>query len=250
MCKRLVFMGERMSTLYHGNRRIKDMIASERPQERLERLGVAALSDSELLAMILRSGPRGIDVVSMSSALLETAGSLTNLLRWSAEDFEQIHGIGKVKSLQLIAVMDFAKRILQQDEHQSPQFDSPAVVARHFHTLIAGLEVEKFWVLCLDRKNRLLRRIESTSGTATSSLVHPREVFREAIRLSAAAIIVAHNHPSGDPSPSRADIQVTRQLCEAASVIGIDLLDHIILGQKSKDPQGIGLYSFNQAGLI
>jgi DNA repair protein RadC len=247
MCRKV---SEQMSTRYATNRRIKDMVASERPQERLERLGVKALSDSELLAMILRSGPKGIDVVSMSSALLERAESLTNLLRWSAEDFQQIHGIGTVKSLQLIAVMDFAKRILSEEDTTETLFDTPEVVARHFRTLIAGLEVEKFWVLCLDRKNRLLRRIESTSGTATCSLVHPREVFREAIRLSAAAIIVVHNHPSGDPAPSRADIQVTRQLREAAKVIGIDLIDHIVLGQRSKDPQGLGLYSFNEAGLI
>ena len=226
------------------------MVASERPQERLERHGAKALSDSEILAMILRSGPAGIDVLTMSSDLLTDAGSLTNLLRWTAADFKKIKGIGIVKSLQLMAVMDFARRILQEDDSIETIFNTPEVVARHFHTLIAGLEVEKFWVLCLDRKNRLLRRVESTSGTASSCLVHPREVFREAIRLGAAAILVVHNHPSGDPAPSRADIQVTRQLREAAKVIGIDLIDHIILGQKNKDPQGIGLYSFNETGLI
>jgi DNA repair protein RadC len=216
-----------MSTLYHTNRRIKDMVASERPQERLAKHGAKALSDSEILAMILRCGPRGIDVLTMSSDLLTTAGSLTHLLRWTAADFQKIKGIGTVKSLQLMAVMDFARRILQEDD-----------------------SVEHFWTLCLDRKNRLIQRVEVTVGTASSCLVHPREVFKEAIRLSASAILVAHNHPSGDPAPSRADIQVTRQLREAAKIIGIDLLDHIILGQKSKDPQGLGLYSFNEAGLI
>lgn len=226
------------------------MIASERPQERLERHGASALSDREILAMILRSGPRGVDVLTLSDDLLQMAGSLSNLLRCSPEDFQQIHGIGKVKSLQLIAVMDFARRVLQEDPQVAVQFDTPEVVARHFHTLTAGLEVEKFWVLCLDRKNRLIRRVEATSGTATSSLVHSREVFREAIRLSASAIIVAHNHPSGDPAPSRADIQVTRQLREAARVICIDLLDHIIIGRRPVDPQGLGFYSFNEAGLL
>lgn len=239
-----------MNTPYAANRRIKDMIASERPQERLERHGADALSDREILAMILRSGPKGVDVLTLSGQLIDQAGSLSNLLRWSAEDFKKIHGIGTVKALQLLAVMSFAKRILKEDDGIDTPFDSPEVVARHFHTLIAGMEIEKFWVLCLDRKNRLLRRVEVTSGTATNSLVHPREVFREAIRLSAAAVIVAHNHPSGDPAPSRPDINATRQLREAANVVGIDLLDHIILGQKSKDPQGIGYYSFNEAGLI
>jgi DNA repair protein RadC len=239
-----------VNNTFQSNRRIKDMVASERPQERLERHGPEALSDSEILAMILRSGPKGVDVLTMSAQLLNEAGSLSNLLRWSAEDFKKVHGIGKVKALQLIAVMNFAKRILKEDDHTTTIFDTADVVARHFHTLTAGLEVEKFWVLCLDRKNRLIRRIEATSGTATSSLVHPREVFRDAIRLSASAVIVAHNHPSGDPAPSRADIQVTRQLREAASVIGIDLLDHIVLGCKNKDPHGLGHYSFNDAGLI
>ena len=226
------------------------MVASERPQERLERHGADALSDREILAMILRSGPRGTDVLTLSGKIIDQAGSLTNLLRWSAEDFKTIHGIGPVKALQLLAVMSFAKRVLREDDDKDARFDSPEVVTNYFRTLIAGLEVEKFWALCLDRKNRLLRCVESTSGTATSSLVHPREVFREAIRLSASAIIAVHNHPSGDPAPSRADIKVTRRLREAASVVGIELLDHVILGQKGKDPQGIGYYSFNEAGLI
>lgn len=226
------------------------MVSSERPQERLERHGADALSDREILAMILRSGPKGTDVLTLSGQLIDRAGSLSNLLRWSAEDFKQIHGIGNVKALQLLAVMSFAKRILKEDDSKETLFDSPEVVAQYFKTLIAGLEIEKFWALCLDRKNRLLRCVEATSGTATSSLVHPREVFREAIRLSASAIIAVHNHPSGDPMPSRADIKVTRQLNEAAKVIGIDLLDHVVLGQVHKDPKGIGFYSFNEADLI
>ena len=240
-----------VNAIYPTPRRVCDMVASERPQERLERLGAPALSDRELLAMILRSGPKGVDVVSMSGQLLDAAGSLGALLRWSAEDFMEIRGIGKVKALQLLAVMDFAKRILQeQEECDITRFDTPAVVARYFRPITAGAEVEHFWVLCLDRKNRLLRRVEATKGTATNSLVHAREVFREAIKISATAIIAVHNHPSGDPAPSRADIQVTRQLREAAKVIGIDLIDHIIVGEAGKDPNGSGYYSFNDAGLV
>ena len=239
-----------MSQPYVSNRRIKDMLASERPQERLEKLGAAALSDRELLAMILRSGPPGVDVVSMSGDLIHEAGSLSNLLRWSAEDFQKIRGIGKVKSLQLISVMDFAKRVLAAEGAQDVCFDNCEAVAQHFRPLLVGEEIERFWVLCLDRKNRLLKRAEVTRGTATNCLAHPREVFRKAIRLSASGIIAVHNHPSGDPAPSRADIQVTRQLRESAKVIGIDLLDHIIVGHKKHDPQGLGYYSFNEAGLI
>lgn len=239
-----------MSVTYSSNRRIKDMLASERPQERLEKLGVEALSDRELLAMILRSGPPGVDVVSMSEELLHEAGSLTNLLRWSAEDFKEIRGIGKVKALQLISVMQFAKRILTEDDGREVVFNNSAMVARHFRNIVAGAEIERFWVLCLDRKNRLLKRIEVTKGTATNCLAHPREVYREAIKHSATAIIAVHNHPSGDPAPSRADIQVTRQLRESAKIVGIELTDHIIVGNKAHDPQGLGYYSFNEAGLI
>jgi DNA repair protein RadC len=239
-----------MSIQYPSNRRIKDMLASERPQERLEKLGVEALSDRELLAMILRSGPPGVDVVSMSEELLHDAGSLARLLRWSAEDFQKIRGIGKVKALQLISIMDLAKRILAEDNNNEVIFDSSAMVARYFRPIVAGEEIERFWVLCLDRKNRLLKREEVTKGTATNCLAHPREVYRRAIKQGATAIIAVHNHPSGDPAPSRADIQVTRQLRESAKVIGIDLHDHIIIGDKSHDPQGLGYYSFNEAGLI
>ena len=230
--------------------RIKDRIASERPQERLEKYGGEALSDSELLAMILRSGPRGMDVVTLAQQLLQKAQSLSNLLRWTAADFQKIHGIGKVKALQLIAVMHLAKRILQEADSADTVFDQPEIVAQHFRTLAAGLEVEHFWALCLDRKNRLIRRIEVCKGTASSCPVHPREVFREAIRLSACALIVVHNHPSGDPSPSRADRQITQQLQAAAKVIGIDLLDHVIIGARARDPQHQGFYSFSTAGLV
>lgn len=186
----------------------------------------------------------------MSELLLHEAGSLAQLLRWSAEDFRKIPGIGKVKALQLISVMEFAKRILAEDCSNEVIFDSSSMVARHFRPIAVGAEVEYFWVLCLDRKNRLIKRVQVTKGTATNCLAHPREVYRAAIKLGATAIIAVHNHPSGDPAPSRADIQVTRQLREAAKVIAIELHDHIIIGDKAHDPQGIGYYSFNEAGLI
>jgi DNA repair protein RadC len=112
------------------------------------------------------------------------------------------------------------------------------------------LAVEKFWVLCLNRKNRLLKQVEVTSGTATSSLAHPREVFREAIRHGATAVVCVHNHPSGDPAPSAADVQVTRQLRDAAKAVDIELLDHVIVGRAGADPQGRGYYSFREAGVI
>lgn len=226
------------------------MAVSERPQERMERHGAAHLSDTELLAMLLRSGSRDLDVIALSGRLIDDAGSLAGLVGWTAEDFQRVKGIGKVKSLQLLAVMEIAKRVLIQQKGKAPVFNAPELVFDHIAPVAAGLDIEKFWVLCLNRKNGLIRRVEVTSGTATSSLVHPREVYRAAIRLGASAIIGVHNHPSGDPSPSSADIQVTRQLREASRTVGIDLLDHIIVGRPAVDPQGRGFYSFREAGLI
>ncbi len=230
---------------------LRDLAPGERPQERLESHGPAALSDTELLAMLLRSGSAGLDVLKVSGILLAEAGSLAALMAWKAEDFRRVKGIGRVKALQLVTVMEVARRVLAQTAAQDPEgLATPLAVYRHFSPLIAGLEVEKFWVLCLNRKHRLLKRVEITSGTATSSLAHPREVFREAIRTGAVAIVAAHNHPSGDPAPSKADIDITRQIHEAAEVVGIQLLDHIILGQPGADPRGLGFFSFRDAGLL
>lgn len=231
--------------------RLKDLAVHDRPQERLEKLGPSALSDMELLAMLLRSGSRGLNVLALAQQLLTEAGSLGALIRWTPADFRRLRGIGPVKALQLVTVMEVARRVLATEGGDpAPVFDKPEIVQRHFSGQIAGLCVEKFWVLCLNRRNRLLKQTEISSGTATGSLVHPREVFREAIREGATALICCHNHPSGDPAPSAADIQVTRQLREAARAVDIDLLDHVILGLPSADPKQLGWYSFRQAGLL
>jgi DNA repair protein RadC len=230
--------------------RVRDLAVSDRPQERLEKLGAAALSDTELLAMLLRSGSRGHNVISIAQRLISEAGSLAGLTRWRDEDFRRLKGIGRVKALQLVTVMEIARRVLATDGGLEPILNRPELVFAYFKPLTSGLAVEKFWVLCLNRKNRLIKLAEVTSGTATSSLAHPREVFREAIRHSATAVICVHNHPSGDPAPSAADVQVTRQLRDAAKAVDIELLDHIIVGHPPADPQGRGYYSFREAGVV
>jgi DNA repair protein RadC len=230
--------------------RLKELAVSERPQERMERLGSASLSDSELLAMLLRSGTRGNDVLTLAGRLLQEAGSLSGLVSWKEADFRNLKGIGRVKALQLMTVMEIARRVLGREQALPPVLNQPDLIWTHLQPHVLGLSVEKFWVLCLNRKNRLLRRVEVTSGTAGSTLVHPREVFREAIRASASAVICAHNHPSGDPSPSTADIRVTRQLREASVAVEIELLDHVIVGTAAADPAGLGYYSFRAAGLL
>ncbi len=230
--------------------RVKDLAVQDRPQERLEKLGPAALSDTELVAMLLRTGTRGHNVMAVAQQLLVEAGSLAQLIQWHEADFRRLKGIGRVKALQLVAVMELARRVLADASDPEPILNRPELVAAHLAPVATGLAVEKFWVLCLNRKNRLIKAVELTSGTATSSLAHPREVFRAAIRHAATAVICAHNHPSGDPAPSAADVQLTRQLREAAQVIDIDLLDHVILGRVATDPRGVGHYSFRQAGVL
>ena len=243
-------MNEASIPVYQEGNRLKELAVGERPQERLEKHGAGALSDTELLAMLLRSGTRGHDVLSLASRLISESGSLAGLIAWTETDFRRLKGIGRVKALQLLTVMEIARRVLSQQAGDAPLLGSADLVASYFAPIAAGLQVEKFWVLCLNRKNRLLKRVEVSSGTASSSLVHPREVFREAIREGALCIVCVHNHPSGDPAPSSADIQVTRQLRDAAKTVGIDLMDHVIVGTKTHDPADIGYYSFRAAGLI
>lgn len=233
-----------------SSNRLRGTAVGERPQERLERLGPAALSDTELLAMLLRSGTRGWDVLTLASALLANAGSLGALITWRAPEFRRLKGIGPVKALQLVTVLEIARRVVSQQHAESPLLNRADLVARHLEAEACGLDVEKFWVLCLNRKNRLLKCVEVTSGTATAALAHPREVYRAAIRESAAAVICAHNHPSGDPAPSAPDVQVTRQLREASRAVDIELLDHVIVGRVAADPLGRGYFSFREAGML
>jgi DNA repair protein RadC len=235
---------------YPSPNRLREIAVGERPQERLEKYGAGALSDTELLAMLLRSGTRGHDVLSLATALIKQAGSLGALIQWSTADFQELKGIGRVKSLQLLTVMEVARRVIGQQTEEQPLMNRAELVFKDLQPHTAGLAVEKFWVLCLNRKNRLLKRVEITSGTATAALAHPREVFRAAIKESAAAVICAHNHPSGDPAPSAPDMHVTRQLREAARAVEIELLDHVIVGRSGADPAGRGYFSFREAGLL
>ncbi|MEJ6602644.1 MAG: RadC family protein [Verrucomicrobiia bacterium] len=230
--------------------RLTDMAVGERPQERLQKHGASALSDTELLAMLLRSGTRGLDVVTLAGQLISQAGSLPALIKWTQKDFERHKGIGHIKALQLVTVMEISRRVIQQAHPVDPKLDEPAAIAEFCRPICLGLSVEKFWVLCLNRRNRLIRLVEITSGTAGNTLVHPREVFREAIKEASSAIVCVHNHPSGDPAPSAADIRVTRTLREAAGTVDIPLLDHVIVGEARHDPTGSGFYSFRDAGVL
>jgi len=230
--------------------RLRGTAVAERPQERLEREGAAALSDTELLAMLLRSGTQGMDVLSLAARLIEEAGSLAGLTEWLEDDFRRFKGVGRVKALQLLTVMEVAKRILRQSHGVSPRIESGERAAAYLAPLSVGLRVEKFWVLSLNARQHLIRCRELSSGTLQGTLAHPREIFRIAIRDGASALVVAHNHPSGDPTASSEDLRLTRQLSEAARAVEIPLLDHVILGTKTADPLQRGYYSFRELGLI
>jgi DNA repair protein RadC len=227
------------------------MIAcGEQPQQRFEAFGAGALSDTELIAIMLHTGIRGHSVLGLASQLIAQAGSIAGLASWQPEDFRRIKGIGRAKGRQLAALIEIGRRIVRQPSESEPILNRPDLLAAHMAPLARGLEIEKFWVLCLNRKNRLRKVVEISSGTATAALAHPREVFRTAVQHGAVAIACAHNHPSGDPAPSSADVQLTRLLREASRTMEIDLLDHVILGEVAADPAGLGYYSFRTAGLL
>lgn len=224
--------------------------SDDRPRERLQRLGPRALLDAELLELLIGVGTRGAPVSAVARELLAEAGGLSALSGWEPADFGRVRGLGPAKAAELAAAVELARRIRERAHDPGDRLDAPAKVWARLEPLAAGLAVEKCWVLCLNRRNRLLALHEVSSGTATSSLLHPREVFRQALRHAASAAIVAHNHPSGDPSPSPADRAVTRQLAEAGRVVGVELLDHVVVGRPEADPGGKGWFSFGEAGLI
>ena len=239
-----------MEKNHYRFRKLKDLPIEERPQERIEKFGVKALSDRELLAMLIRSGTKHRDVMELAEDIISRAGSLSGLLRWDPSDFQKIYGIGKIKSLQLAVQVEVSKRMMKDPCVPLSPIDEPSKVWKLLFTESKVETVEKVWVLCLNRKNRLIRVENITSGTATSSVVHPREVFRPAIRHGSSAVILAHNHPSGDPTPSASDLEVTQKISNASDHVGIDFLDHVIIGEVENCPKKIGYFSFSEEGLI
>jgi DNA repair protein RadC len=233
-----------------ADNRLLALAKGERPQERALAHGVGKLADAELLALLLRSGTRGHDVMSLASLLLSEAGSLHALARWKDSDFRRLKGIGRVKALQLCAVMEVARRVLGAERQLAPELHSPEDIYAYLRPRALGLDVEKCWVISLNSRNRVLRCTELTSGTSRQTLVRPAEVLREAVREGATAIVVAHNHPSGDPRPSSADAVITRQIRSASELVDIRLHDHVILGEPEADLIGLGYFSFRRGGMI
>lgn len=223
------------------------MAVHEMPAARLAASGSAALSDSELVAMVL--GGDQHKALAVARRLVAEAGNIQAFAGWGVIPFEAA-GASQAGAWRLMAAVELGRRALMQSTAEAPVLNRAELVREFMQAHVAGLQVEKFWVLCLDRKTRLKRAVCISTGTATCTVAHPREVFRAAVSESAAAIMCVHNHPSGDPSPSAPDLHVTRQLREAARALDIDLLDHVICGEQAKDPQGRGYFSFREAGLL
>jgi DNA repair protein RadC len=215
--------------------RIKDQPASERPRERLAAKGPSALSDAELIAILLRAGLRGANAVEIGAQLLRKFGSLQALARASVEDLKKVRGIGRDKAVTLLAAFTLAHKMAEELQRESPVLDNPEAVVALLRGQNLIKDVETLQVLLLNTRRRLIRVELVSDGTIDTLLVHAREVFRYAIAANASAIVLAHNHPSGDPTPSEADIKVTRDLIRAGQLLKIDVLDHVILGRATPE---------------
>jgi DNA repair protein RadC len=209
---------------------VHDLPLSERPRERLSKLGSEALSSQEILALILGRGIKGESVIVTAQKLLSRFGNLKNLASASIEELTQIKGIGPAKAAQIKATFELSKRLENSSSETTKiTVKSPEDVVKTARNLLKGKKKEHFLVLCLDTRNHLIKTSTVSIGSLDCSIVHPREVFKDAISSSAASVIFIHNHPSGDPTPSEDDIKMTKRLIEAGEIIGIEVLDHIII---------------------
>ena len=214
-----------------GSLRLKDQPVSERPRERLAALGADSLSHAELIAILLRTGIQGANAVEVGKQLLQKFGTLQALAQASVTDLKQVKGIGRDKAVTLVAAFALARKMAVELQAESPLLDNPENVVRLLRESNLPKQVETLQVLLLNTRRKLIRVEEISDGTLDTLLVHPREVFKCAISANASAIVLAHNHPSGDPTPSEADVKVTRDLIRAGQLLKIEVLDHIILGR-------------------
>jgi DNA repair protein RadC len=207
--------------------KILDMQKEERPRERLLKNGASALSDSELLAIILRTGSKKENVINLSQRILGEY-NIKQLSQINITQLMKVHGIKESKAAQISACFEIARRLESFNGDEKPKISSPEDVYRRLFPRMR--EKELFIELCLDTKNQILKEEVISMGSLNANVVHPREVFKLALTESAAHIIVAHNHPSGDPTPSREDIEITKKLVETGNIMGITVLDHVIIG--------------------
>ena len=223
--------GENMNERLKPTYRISDLPANDRPRERLTQLGPQALSNAELLAILLRVGVTGENAVEVGQRLLQTFGGLAGLHRAGIEEVCAQHGIGEAKAAQIKAAIELGRRLTLESPEERPSINSPADAAALLQYEMGGLEKEHMRVLILDIRNHVLDTVEVTSGSVSSAHLRVAEIFTPAVRRNAVAVIVVHNHPSGDPTPSPDDVAMTRAIVQAGKLLDIDVLDHIVIGQ-------------------
>ena len=222
---------------------LRDIPNEERPRERMLQYGAQALSNAELLAILLRTGTYAESAVQLAQRLLKQAGGLRQLVDMSTEQLMQFKGIGAAKALQLQASIELGRRLARSAMKERAVIRSPQDVHPLLGEQLRYLQKEHFVCLFLNTKNQVIAQETMSIGSLNASIVHPREVFRAAIQRSSASLICAHNHPSGDPTPSPEDIHITRRLAEAGRLIGIEVLDHVIIGDQN-------FVSLKEQGLI
>ncbi len=223
---------------------IKEMPLTERPRERLLKYGSSNLSNEELLAIILKNGTKGVSVKEIALQVLKKVKKLENLKDINIHTFDNIKGLGTVKKIELLALLELGKRIyLESSLLDNIKYNNPNLIYQANKSLFIGLKQEYFYVLYLDTKKKLIERKLLFMGTIDKSLIHPREVFKNAYLCSASSFICLHNHPSGDVIPSKADLEVTNALVKIGKLQGIELVDHIIVSDKN-------YYSFYEKHLI
>jgi len=219
------------------NPRIKDMAAKDRPRERLVLEGADALSNAELIAILLRTGLKGYSAIHIAQQLLAKFGTLDGLARARLEELRQIKGVGRDKAVTLKAAFTLARKMAAEMRAEAPLLDTPERIADLLREETRPQEVEQFRVVLLNTRRRMIGLETISQGTLDTLLVHPREVFKRAIAANASAVVLAHNHPSGDPTPSEADIKVTRDLIRAGQLLKIEVLDHVIIGRRTVERQ-------------
>ena len=212
---------------------IREMPEGDRPRERLKERGAAALTDAELVAILLRTGMKGQSVVQLAQVLIQKFVTLDALARASVESIAGTKGVGETKAIQLKAAFELARRLSTGSRDKQRSISSPEDAAAIMREEMRTLDREEFWVLLLNTKNGLIKKCPTSRGSLNASIVEPREVFKDAIAASAASMILVHNHPSGDPTPSAEDVTVTKRLVKAGELLNISVLDHIILGHRT-----------------
>jgi DNA repair protein RadC len=208
---------------------LKSVAPHDRPREKLQRLGASALGDNELVAIVLGHGQARASALDLANAVLIAVDGVDGLLRARPDDLTRVAGIGAARAAQVLAAVELGRRTLTRVGRERVQLKTPGSVAKLLLPLYGSRSVEQFGVVLLDTKRRVLRTTVVSVGTLDASIVHPREVFREATAAGAAALVLFHNHPSGDPEPSPEDVQLTRRLTAAGLLMGIDVIDHVIL---------------------